>query len=103
MCDPISASIAGAAVLGAGSSYLSGRKAAKTQKAAQAAATSQAAAQAQQAEQQYNRANQKQPALAALFNSNRRSVGKGVGSTFLTGTSGVKTMPLGGGPSLLGA
>lgn len=107
MCLPaLPLVIGGAALLGAGTSYLKGKAQAKSQAAALAQSESQARAQSQMAEQQYNRANQKQPSIAALFNSNRRGSssgsGRGIGSTFLTGTSGIKSMPLGGGPSLLG-
>lgn len=102
MCDPLSATIAGAAILGAGSSYASGKKQAKAQTAAQQSNERMAAAEAQRAEQQFNRANQKQPGIAALWNSNKRGAGRGLGSTFLTGSSGIKNPPLGGAPSLLG-
>lgn len=103
MCDPISV-IAGAAVLGAGSSYVSGKKAAKAQKASQQQAEAQARVTAQRAEQDFNRANQRQPNIASLFAGNRRGAGGGLGSTFLTGVSGVtnSSLPLGG-ATLLGS
>lgn len=107
MCLPLlPAAIIGAGLLGAGATAYSANKSAKTAKAQMAQSETQAKAQAQQAEQQYNRANQKQPDIAALFAGNKRGAssgsGRGIGSTFLTGTSGVRNMPLGGAPSLLG-
>jgi len=104
MCDPLSAVIAGSAVLGAGTSYLSAKKQAKAQKKAQAQAGAQAEKQAQTAEEQFNRLNQKQPGLGVILSKNRANFNKGVGSTFLTGPSGVNDMAkaLGGKPMLLG-
>lgn len=64
------------------------RKAANAQKDAQAAATVQAAQQANLADQANNKANAKQPDIAALLASNMNKQG-GAGSTMLTGSSGV--------------
>lgn len=100
MCDPVSA-IVGAAVIGAGTSAIQGSKNRKAQASAQAANERQAAQQAQRAEQQFNKANQKQPGIAQLWDNNRRTASRGLGSTFLTGTKGVTSMPLGGGGSSL--
>lgn len=104
MCIPVAAAIIGSAVLGAGVSMVQGSKARKQQNKAMAANERAAAATAQRAEQQFNKANQKQPGIAALFNQNRRQASGGLGSTFLTGTSGVPNMAsfLGGAPSVLG-
>ena len=93
----------GGALLGAGTSIYTANKSAKSQKAAQTSAEQGAATQAQRAEQDYNRANQKMPNVSAMFAGNQRGNSRGIGSTFLTGSSGVARMPLGGGPSLLGA
>lgn len=103
MCDPISASIVGAAVIGGGLSAYSGSKAASATKKAATASEQQAAAQAQRAEQQFNKLNQKQPGIDAMIAANQRAAGRGISSTFLTGPSGVKSSAysLGGG-SLLG-
>lgn len=101
MCDPISATI-GAAVIGAGASAIQGSKQRKLARQQQAANEAQATQQAQRAEEQFNRMNQKMPGIAQLFDQNRKAAGKGLGSTFLTGTKGVTNMPLGGGASLLG-
>lgn len=103
MCDPLTAVVAGSAILGAGASYVQGKKAAKAQRSAQEQNAQQAQQEAQRMEQQFNRQNQKMPAIAQLFASNRNAANRGLGSTFLTGTKGVPFMPLGGGPSLLGA
>ena len=89
MCDPISATIAGAAVLGAGASAYSANKQAKASKAATQANERQAAAEAQRSEQQFNKANQKAPDIAAMFSRNQDAMKQGMGATFLTGPSGV--------------
>lgn len=101
MCDPVTA-IVGGAILGAGMSAVQGSKNRKAQRQALASNERQAAQQAQRAETQFNRANQKQPGVAALWEQNRKAAGGGLGSTFLTGTKGVPSIPLGGGPSLMG-
>lgn len=103
MCDPVTAVVAGSAILGAGISAKSAAKSRKLQKATNAQNESQAQAQAQRAEEQFNKLNQKQPGIAAFLASNKQSNSKGVGSTFLTGPKGVSTssLPLGG-TSLLG-
>ena len=103
MCDPVTAIVAGSAILGAGSSYVSGKKAAKAQKRAQAANEQSAARESQRAEQAYNKANQRMPDIASLMAGNRAAAGQGLGATFLTGAGGVKPggMQLGG-SSLLG-
>lgn len=102
MCDPITATV-GAAVLGSAVGLYSSSKQAKAQKRAMAASERQAADQAQRSEEQFNRLNQKQPGIAALIANNQRAAGRGIGSTFLTGSKGVPSsaLPLGGG-SLLG-
>ena len=96
--------IAGAAILGAGMSAYQGAKNRKAQRRAQAEAARQAEADRNAAARQFNRENQKQPAIAAMMERNRRTTGKGVGSTLLTGPSGIQNLQqyLGGGPSLLG-
>lgn len=105
MCIPLAAAVIGSAVLGAGVSLYQGSKARKQAKRAQTANEQMAAKEAQRAETQFNRMNQKQPGIAALFDSNRRAASGGLGSTFLTGTKGVPNLSslLGGGPSVLGA
>lgn len=89
MCDPISATIAGAAIFGAGSSVYSANKAASAQRQASQQAERQAAKQAQQSEEQFNRANQKSPDIAAMFSRNQDAMKTGIGATFLTGPQGV--------------
>lgn len=105
MCVPLAAAVIGSAVLGAGVSLYSGAKARKQANKAQAANEAMARQQQQRSEQQFNRLNQKQPDIAALFNNNMRGAAKGLGSTFLTGTKGVGNLSsyLGGMPSVLGA
>lgn len=105
MCDPLSGAIIGSAVLGAGASAYSAKKAAKAQKSAQKQAAAQAEKQAQSAEEQFNRLNQKQPGLGVILSKNRANTSKGIGSTFLTGAAGVPDLSasLGGRPNLLGA
>lgn len=102
MCDPLSAVIAGATIIGAGTSFVQGSKNRKAQASAQASNERQAQQQAQRAEESFNKVNQKQPGIAQLWDNNRKTASRGLGSTFLTGTKGVPTVPLGGGPSLLG-
>lgn len=96
MCDPVSATIAGAAALGAGTSAISASKARKAQRKAQASAEASAARQAQAQEEQFNRANQRTPDLSGLIASNKRAAGGGVGGTFLTGAAGALPGALGG-------
>jgi uncharacterized protein HemX len=105
MCIPLAAAVIGSAVLGAGVSLYSGSKARKQAKTTQQQNVNMAAEQAQRAEQQFNRQNQKQPGIAALFERNRQSASKGLGSTFLTGTKGVTNTGsfLGGASTVLGA
>lgn len=106
MCLPLlPAAILGSAAIGAGASIYSASKSASAQKQAIAASTAQAEKQAQSAETAFNRANQKQPGIAAMFAANKAGMGKGLGSTFLTGAQGVPNIGkyLGGAPSLLGA
>lgn len=101
MCDPVSATIAGAAVLGGAVSANQGKKARKAAAKAQAANEASAERQRQQAEQAYNKANQKQPNVAALFGQNMANAGQGLGGTFLTGARGATPGSLGGGGSSL--
>lgn len=103
MCDPVTAVVAGSAILGAGTSLYSGAKARKQANKAQAANEREAAAQAQRSETQFNKLNQQQPGIAAMLASNKLGNSRGIGSTFLTGPKGVpnNTLPLGG-TSLLG-
>ena len=93
MCDPISL-MAGAAVVGTGASIYQGAKAAKAQKKAAAAATVQATAAAGEADRARNQANQKSPDLAGIYGANASANRFGVGSTMLTGPSGVDSSML---------
>ena len=104
MCDPVSAVI-GSAVLGAGVSMHQGAKARGAAKEAQRQNEKMAATQAQRAEHEFNRLNQKQPGIAALLANNKVTTGKGIGSTFLTGSKGapLSALQLGGAPTLMGA
>lgn len=105
MCIPLAAAVVGAAVLGAGVSLYSGSKSRKAASRAQEQNVAMAEQQAQRAEQQFNKLNQKQPGIAALFERNRQAASKGLGSTFLTGTKGIPDLSsyLGGRPAVLGA
>lgn len=107
MCGPLAlpAAIIGSAVVGAGASLYAGSKARSQAQKAQAQNVAMAETSAKRAENQFNRLNQKQPGVAALLAGNRAATSKGIGSTFLTGTAGVPMgkLPLGGGPTLLGA
>jgi outer membrane murein-binding lipoprotein Lpp len=102
MCIPVAAAVIGSAIIGGGVALHQGAKNRKVATAAQQSNERQAQQQAQRAEEQFNRANQKMPGIAGLWDSNRRAASKGLGSTFLTGTKGVPQLPLGGGASLLG-
>lgn len=103
MCIPLAAAVIGSAVLGAGASMYQGAKNRKAGRAAQASNERMAQQEAQRSEEQFNRMNQKQPAIAQLWESNRRAASRGLGSTFLTGTKGAPVLPIGGGTgSLLG-
>lgn len=104
MCAPLlPLAIAGAGLLGAGASIYSANKSAKSQSAAIASNEQTAKDQAMRSSEQFNRLNQTQPGIAAMWANNRNAAGKGLGSTFLTGPAGVprNALPLGGG-SLLG-
>lgn len=105
MCIPLAAAVVGAAVLGAGVSLYQGAKARKTARSAQNQNVAMAQQEAQRSEQQFNRLNQKQPGIAALFERNRQGAAKGLGSTFLTSPRGVPDLSryLGGAPSVLGS
>lgn len=103
MCIPIAAAIIGSAVLGAGVGIYQGAKNRSAQNAAQQQNVDLANTQAQRAQEQTNKLNQKQPGIAQLFTGNRAASSRGLGSTFLTGPSGVNSRSaLGGAPSLLG-
>lgn len=102
-CDPVTAVVAGSAILGAGVSAKQASKSRKLAKQTNAANEQQALKSAQRSEEQFNKLNQKQPGIAALLASNKGLASKGLGSTFLTGPKGIstKSLPLGG-SSLLG-
>lgn len=102
MCIPVAAAVIGSAVLGAGTAAIQGSKNRKAAAKAQAANEASAARDAQRAETDFNRVNQKMPAIAQIWDRNRQAASKGLGSTFLTGTKGVTSLPLGGAASLLG-
>jgi hypothetical protein len=89
MCDPVSATIAAAAVIGAGTTVYTSGESAKAQRAAQQQSEKQAADTAQRSEQQFNKANQKSPDIAAMFSRNQEAMKSGTGATFLTGPQGV--------------
>lgn len=90
MCAPLlPLAIGASALLGAGTAVYSANKASKASRAANAQNERQAAAEAQRSEQQFNKANQKTPDIAAMFSRNRDAMKSGIGTTFLTGASGV--------------
>lgn len=98
MCLPaLPLAILGAGVLGAGAAVYSSSKAASAAGKANASNERIAAQQAQRAEQDFNKANQKQPDIAAMFARNREAMAQGIGATFLTGPQGAPT-----GPGMLG-
>lgn len=103
MCDPLTAVVAGAAILGGGTAAIQGSKNRKAQARANAQNERMAQQQAQRSEEQFNRANKKLPGIEALMAGNKVATSKGIGSTFLTGAGGVKNNALGGAPSLLGS
>lgn len=98
MCDPVSAVAIGSAVIGAGTSVYTASKQRKAARKARTANEAAAMKQAQRSEEEFNRANQRQPDLPGMSSANRQRAGQGVGSTFLTGPSGVNPalLPLGG-------
>lgn len=91
MCEPVSASVLGAAMLGTiGLQAYQGEQARKSQNQARAAA-----------DRQFNSANPKKPNMAAIAADNLQAAGAGLGSTMLTGPGGAGAklggmMPLGG-------
>lgn len=94
MCLPaLPLAILGAAAIGGGVAAYSASKSASASKAANASNERIAAQQAQRAETDFNRANQKQPDIAAMFARNRESMSKGIGATFLTGPQGAPVSP----------
>lgn len=97
MCDPITATIAGAAILGGGLSYAGASKEASAQKSASDAEVAQAKADAQRSTEDENKANQKSPDIASILANNRAAASQGLGATFLTGAGGSPI--LGGGLS----
>ena len=106
MCLPaLPLAMVAAAAIGGGVAMHQGAKNRKAANTAQAANEDRARQDAQRAETQFNRMNQKQPGVAALFDKNRQGASRGLGSTFLTGTTGVPNMAsfLGGAPSVVGA
>lgn len=98
MCDPVSAVVAGSAIIGGLSARSQAKKARKLQTATNASNEKQAAQQAQRSEEQFNKLNQKQPGIAAMLAGNKALADKGIDSTFLTGPKGIPTtsLPLGG-------
>lgn len=102
MCIPVAAAVIGSAVLGAGVAMHQGSKNRKAAATAQASNERQAMQQSQRSEEQFNRMNQKMPSITQIWDKNRQTASRGLGSTFLTGTKGVQTLPLGGAASLLG-
>lgn len=89
MCDPVSATIAGGALLSAGVSYTQGQKQEKQAERAAAQAQQNAEKQATAADRDMNRRNAKQPNLAALYSANKQSAQGGAAGTSLTGPTGV--------------
>lgn len=102
MCVPVAAAVIGSAVLGAGAAAIQGSKNRKAAAKAQASNEASAARDAQRAETAFNKQNQKMPAIGQLWDKNRQQASRGLGSTFLTGTKGITSLPLGGAASLLG-
>lgn len=89
MCAPLlPLAIGGAALLGAGTAIYAANKQSAAAKAANQTNERIAAQQAQRAETDFNRANQKQPDIAAMFARNREGMAQGIGATFLTGAKG---------------
>lgn len=93
----ISAAIA---AVGALTAYQS-KQSMDQQKSAQKKAEQAAARQEQEAQREFRRQNKKQPDIAAMLAGNRDAAGGGVGSTMLTGPSGVDAGSLSLGKSTL--
>ncbi len=89
MCDPVTATIGGAALLGAGTAVYSAEKQRKAQKRAQEQAERDAQRTAKQAELETNRANSRTADSSAIQGRNAAGNAQGVGSTMLTGPMGV--------------
>lgn len=73
----------------------------EAQKSAQGKAEDAASKQEQAAQREFKRQNRKQPDIAAMLAANRDAAGGGVGSTMLTGASGVEPGSLSLGKSTL--
>jgi cytochrome c2 len=103
LCDPVTAIVAGS-VLGAAAQVYTGSKQASAAKAAAAQAKTSAANAAARQDVETNRANARSPDLAAIMGRNAAGASGGVGSTMLTGPSGVDMSQLTlGKQTLLGA
>ena len=85
--DPITM-LAVATVASAGASTYSSARQASMQRRAGRQAARQAEQAQRQADREFNRANQKQPNVAAMLRRNRAAGSGGVGGTFLTGQAG---------------
>lgn len=85
----ISAVVAGG--LAAGATAYSASKQASAQKKAQRQAARDAETARRQADREFNRANQKQPNVAALYKRNRAKGMSGSSGTFLSGVGGAST------------
>lgn len=76
-------------VIGAGLQYDASRDAARDQRQAQDEAARRAKEAARKADEEFNRLNMKKPNIAGLMMQNQQAAAGGVGSTMLTGPSGV--------------
>lgn len=89
MCDPVSATLAVAAVASVGMSYYQGQKQANAAKDARRDAEVNAKNTADQADQAFNAQNKKTPNVAGAMDANTNAAKGGIGSTMLTGAQGI--------------
>lgn len=91
------------AAAGTGYSIYSGERAASAQRDAQQQAKDAAVKQENAANEANNRANQKKPDITSILSAAQNAAKGGVGSTMLTGPTGVDTGSALGKSSLLGS
>lgn len=95
MCSPsIIGAVIGSAVLSAGVSAYQGHQQRKASDSARDQAERRAADEAKAQEQEFNAANKRQPNVGALVSRNTNAAKSGLGSTLLTGSSGLATADL---------
>ncbi|MDT3669526.1 MAG: hypothetical protein ROZ37_04225 [Aromatoleum sp.] len=91
MCEPVSLAVLAAASV---AQAVQARSTAKDQRSAQKKAERSALAQQQQAEREFRMQDKKRPDISGLLGANAAAAGGGVGSTMLTGPSGIDSSSL---------